>query len=71
MKHVNGNKKARIFVVMAVVVVVAWSPMGDHVKDIWNSPGRIEAIEADINEINERLSVIKLDEDRIITSASE
>ena len=71
MKHVNVNKKARIFVVMAVVAVLLWSPAGDNLQDIWESPSRIETIEADINEINERLSVMELDEDRIITSASE
>ena len=40
----------------------------DNVKDIWNSPDRLTAIE---NEINERLSLVTLDENRIVTSASE
>ena len=54
-----------LFVVMAAMALVLWSPAGTHFKDIWNSPGRIETIEADIDEINERLSVIKLGDSRV------
>ena len=51
-------------------MAVIMSPVGDNVKDIWNSPGRIETIEADINEINEMLSLVALDENRAIASTN-
>lgn len=57
-----------LFVALAVVAVVLWSPAGDNLKDIWNSPSRLEAIEADINAINERLSLVTLDENKSIAS---
>lgn len=56
-----------LFVVM-VAMAVLLSPAGDNLKDIWNSPSRLTTIEADINEINERLSTIKLDENKSIAS---
>ena len=58
------------FVALTVMAVVLWSPAGDNVKDIWNAPGRLEAIEADIVEINEMLSLVTLDENRIVTSVN-
>ena len=53
-----------LFMAMAAMAVVLWSPAGvlDNLKDIWNSPDRLEAIENDINRINERLSLVTLDE---------
>ena len=77
MKHfINEFKKSMtrsLFVALTVVAVVLLSPVGilDNLQDIWNSPSRLTTIENEINEINEQLSVMKLDEDRIITSASE
>ena len=56
-----------LFVVMTIAAVVAWSPVGDNIKDIWNSPGRIEAIEADVNRINESLAMYTEDENRVVT----
>ena len=67
MKHFNVDKKARIFVVMAVIAMALLPPMGNHLQDIWQSPGRLEAIEADIVEINERIRFIE-DENRVITT---
>ena len=43
------------FVVMTAIVVALWSPVGNNLKDIWNSPGRLTAIEAGVDEINESL----------------
>ena len=58
------------FVALTAAIVVLWSPAGDNLQDIWNSPERLTAIEADIDEINELLSVAKLDMNRVITSAN-
>ena len=69
MKHFNGNKKAGIFValtVMAAMVIEGHTlNVFDNLQDIWQSPSRLTTIEADINEINERLSVIKLGDSRV------
>ena len=59
-----------LFVALTVMAVVLLSPAGDNLQDIWNSPGRIETIEADINEINERLPLVALDENRAIASTN-
>lgn len=71
MKHFNHKFKnwavSSLFVAMAAMAVIL-SPAGDNLQDIWQSPGRLETIEADINEINERLSIIEFNKDRIITS---
>ena len=55
---------------MTSVAVVLWSPAGDNLQDIWQSPGRLTAIEADIDLINERLSLVTLDENRMVTSVN-
>lgn len=57
-----------LFVASTVMAVVLWSPAGDNLQDIWQSPGRLEAIEADINKINESISLITPSENRVITS---
>ena len=59
-----------LFMALTVVAVVLLSPVGSNLQDIWNSPSRLTAIEADIVDINEMIRFIE-DEDRIITSASE
>ena len=59
-----------LFVAMAAMALVLWSPAGDTLQDIWQSPGRLEAIENDINEINERLTMFKLDENRAIAATN-
>ena len=63
-RKLNGSASFACFVALTAMAVVLWSPAGENLQDIWNSPGRLETIEADINEINERLSVMKLDENR-------
>ena len=74
MKSFNGYKKAGIFVVIAAMAAMAmegYTPSTlDNVKDIWNSPSRLEAIENDIDLINERLSLVTLDENREESIAS-
>ena len=44
-----------LFVVMTAIAVALWSPIGNNLKDIWNSPSRLTAIEAGVDEINESL----------------
>ena len=44
-----------LFVVMTAIAVALWSPTGSTLKDIWNSPSRLTAIEAGVDEINESL----------------
>ena len=44
-----------LFVVMTAIAVALWSPTGSTLKDIWNSPGRLTAIESGVGEINESL----------------
>ena len=41
-----------LFVVMTAIAVALWSPTGSTLKDIWNSPSRLTAIEAGVDEIN-------------------
>lgn len=43
------------FVLLTAIVIALWSPVGSNLKDIWNSPGRLTAIEAGVNEINKSL----------------
>ena len=59
-----------LFVALTVMAVVLLSPAGDNIKDIWNSPQRLTTIEADIVEINEMLSLVALDENRVIKFTS-
>ena len=40
---------------MTAITVALWSPIGSTLKDIWNSPGRLTAIESGVDEINESL----------------
>ena len=58
-----------LFVALTAMAVIM-SPVGENLQDIWKSPSRIEAIEADIDLINERLSLITLDENRAIASTN-
>ena len=44
-----------LFVVMTAIAVALWSPTGSNLKDIWNSPGRLTAIEAGVDKINESM----------------
>ena len=44
-----------LFVIVTAIAVALWSPIGITLKDIWNSPGRLTAIEAGVDEINESL----------------
>ena len=53
-----------LFVAMALL-----SPVGENLQDIWESPGRLTTIEADIVDINEMIRFIE-DENRIITSVN-
>ena len=40
---------------MTAITVALWSPIGSTLKDIWNSPSRLTAIESGVDEINESL----------------
>ena len=44
-----------LFVVMTAIAVALWSPVSNNLKDIWNSPGRLTAIEAGVKEIKESM----------------
>lgn len=41
-----------LFVVMTAIVIALWSPIGNTLKDIWDSPERLTAIEASLGEIS-------------------
>ena len=74
MKHFIKEFKnwavSSLFIALIAMAVVLWSPAGDNLQDIWNSPSRLTTIEADIDEINERLSLVALDENRAIASVN-
>ena len=74
MKHFIKEFKnwavSSLFIALIAMAVVLWSPAGDNLQDIWNSPSRLTTIEADIDEINERLSLVALDENRAIASTN-
>ena len=70
MRSTTKKLMTRSLFVALTAMAVTMSPVGGNVKDIWQSPDRLTAIENEINEINERIRFIE-DEDRIITSASE
>ena len=53
------------FVVLTAIVVALWSPVGNNLREIWNSPERLTTIEAGIRDINENLRSLSGD-DRII-----
>ena len=40
---------------MTAIAVALWSPVSNNLKDIWNSPGRLTAIEAGVKEIKESM----------------
>ena len=44
-----------LFVVLTVTVVALWSPVGNNLKDIWDSPDRLTAIESGVGKINETM----------------
>ena len=44
-----------LFVVLTVTVVALWSPVGNNLKDIWDSPERLTAIESGVDKINESM----------------
>ena len=44
-----------LFVIMTAIAVALWSPVSSNLKDIWNSPGRLTAIEAGVKEIKESM----------------
>ena len=44
-----------LFVIMTAIAVALWSPVSNNLKDIWNSPGRLTAIEAGVKEIKESM----------------
>ena len=37
---------------MTAIAVALWSPIGNTLKDIWDSPDRLTAIEASLGEIS-------------------
>jgi hypothetical protein len=44
-----------LFVVLTVTVVALWSPVGNNLKVIWDSPERLTAIESGVDKINESM----------------
>ena len=44
-----------LFVVMTAVIVALWSQVSNNLKDIWNSPDRLTAIEAGVDKVNESM----------------
>ena len=43
------------FVLVTAIAVALWSPVSSNLKDIWDSPGRLTAIEAGVDEINKSM----------------
>ena len=43
------------FVVLTAIVVALWSPVNNNLKDIWNAPARLTAIESGLYRINESM----------------
>lgn len=41
--------------VLTATVVALWSPVSKNLKDIWNSPDRLTAIENGVSKINENM----------------
>ena len=54
-----------LFVVLTAVIVALWSPISSNLKDIWNSPDRLTAIETGVHEIRENMRNLS-GENRII-----
>ena len=54
-----------LFVVLTAIIVALWSPVGNNLKDIWNSPERLTAIEAGVSKMNESMRNLS-GENRII-----
>ena len=44
-----------LFVIMTAIAVALWSPVSNNLKDIWNSPDRLTAIEAGVKKMNESM----------------
>lgn len=44
-----------LFVVLTAVVVALWSPVSNNLKDIWESPDRLTAIENGVDDIRENM----------------
>ena len=53
------------FVVLTAVIVALWSPVSNNLRDIWDSPDRLNAIESGVDEIRESLRNLS-GENRII-----
>ena len=54
-----------LFVALTAIIVALWSPVGSNLKDIWNSPDRLTAIETGVDEIRENMRNLS-GENRII-----
>ena len=54
-----------LFVALTTIIVALWSPVGSNLKDIWNSPDRLTAIETGVDEIRENMRNLS-GENRII-----
>jgi len=50
-----------IFVGMATALVAIWSPYGEHIASIWDTPQRLDAIEITLRNINENVRVLSGD----------
>ena len=62
-RKLNGLASYACFVALTAMAVALWSPAGDNLTDIWNSPQRLEVIEADIDRINESLALLATDDE--------
>ena len=54
-----------LFVALTAIIVALWSPVSSNLKDIWNSPDRLTAIETGVHEIRENMRNLS-GENRII-----
>ena len=54
-----------LFVVLTAIIVALWSPVSNNLKDIWDSPDRLTAIESGVDAIRENMRNLS-GENRII-----
>lgn len=53
------------FVILTTLVVALWSPVGNNLRDIWNTPERLGTIEKSIIDLGKNIRTLS-GEDRVI-----
>lgn len=53
------------FVILTTLVVALWSPVGNNLRDIWNTPERLGTIEKSIVDLGKNIRTLS-GEDRVI-----